>query len=382
MRAPHTLLMLTALGVVPLAGRAQPLTPVPASNIILSTRFATPLRYESALTRLGTYYQEQVGRILPLTFPEIAPMSHFEVWHDMFVFFEPAAGGMNVTIKRPTEGIGTRLVKTWMLEIAGRLEAQLPLEFQEETTLQKVEADLFASRRDMARAFQQSASMKPIPTWEHAGLIVSAAPLAWIVLAASGSHGVHHVKVETENAEDAKQLMARLALEVQKPGIYSVYSEEEDLAREVHDLAGGQSAEVAATSSQAVYIPNPDLSYIENKLRADPEMMKRTAAAQGQFSIRCRLDKTYRKLTISWTELTGFARASGRYEAERSVGQGMAAAPKPVAPSASPLTLRAKLPPIAPGAYRVRLDGEDEAGNAVRIDERIFWYDGKVFEEL
>src|SRR3954452_17417908 len=114
MSASHTVLWLVALASGTHAGLAQPLTPAPPQNVLLSTSFLTPLGYEAALTKLGAYYQEQVGRILPLTFPEIAPMRHFEVWHDLFVSFEITGKGMAVTIQRPTTGLGTRLVKTWM----------------------------------------------------------------------------------------------------------------------------------------------------------------------------------------------------------------------------------------------------------------------------
>ena len=381
MRASHIILWFVALsGVLP-EGRAQTLASAPAPNIMLSTRFSTPLGYEAVLTRLGSYYQEQVGRILPLTLPEIGPKSHFEVWHDMFLFFESADKGMTVTIRRPTEGVGYRLVKTWMLDVAGRLEANLPLDFKEEPALQKVEADLFASRRDMARAFKSDVSLKSIPTWEHAGLMASAAPIAWIVLSPSRNHGAHHVKIETEHLADARQMLARLTQEVQKPGIYAVYSEEAELEREVRELAGGQSAEVAA-STPGAYIPNPDQKYLEGRVRAEPEMVKRTAAAQGQFAIRCRVDKAYRKVTFVWSELTQYVRVSGRYEAERALGLGVLPAPKPGLPTAPPVTLRAKLPSMQPGAYRVRLDAEDSDGRTVRIDERIYWFDGKAFEEL
>ena len=70
----------------------------------------------------------------------------------MWVFFEPATGQTAVTIKRPTEGINSRLVKSWMLEMAGRLEALMPLEFKEEPALREVESEMYASRSDLARA--------------------------------------------------------------------------------------------------------------------------------------------------------------------------------------------------------------------------------------
>ena len=155
--------------------------------------FSTPLTYDAALARLGSYYEEQVGRKLAAALPEIAPHRHFEVWHDMWVFFEPANGQTAVTIKRPTEGINSRLVKSWMVDLAGRLEALMPLEFKEEPPLREVEGEIYASRTDLARALETETSMKAIATWEHAGLMVSAAPLTWVVMAPTGLHGVHHV---------------------------------------------------------------------------------------------------------------------------------------------------------------------------------------------
>jgi hypothetical protein len=48
----------------------------------------------------------------------------------------------------------------------------------------------------------------------------------------------------------------------------------------------------------------------------------------------------------------------------------------------TPSTARTKLTRLAPGAYRIRLDAEDASGHTTRIDERTYWFDGKVFEEL
>ncbi len=133
----------------------------------------------------------------------------------MFVFFDSAgdsAGGtMTVTLKRPTEGIGARLVKSWMVNLAGRLEAPMPLDFKEQPALHKAETEIYASHKDLAKAMEPDSPMKAIDSWEHAGLMVSAAPLTWVVLAPSGAHGVHHLTVETEaGAAAARQILARL----------------------------------------------------------------------------------------------------------------------------------------------------------------------------
>src|ERR1035438_6468226 len=200
---------LLALALLPI-GRAQPLVTPPAPDVVLSTRFVVPLTYEAALARLAGYYDAEVGRQMPVAFPEIAPRCHFEAWHDMWVFFAPAGEQTAVTLKRPTAGIAGLLVKSWMLDLAGRLDAAMPLEFREEPPLHEVESDIEASRSDLARALGTAPSMTPIATWEHAGMMVSAAPLTWVVLAPAGPHGVHHVTVAAENAAAARQLLTKL----------------------------------------------------------------------------------------------------------------------------------------------------------------------------
>jgi hypothetical protein len=342
----------------------------------------TPLTYEAALARLAGYYDDQVGRQLPVAFPEIAPRCHFEVWHDMWVFFGPAAAQTTVTLKRPPAGIAGRLVKSWMLDLAGRLDAAMPLEFREEPPLHQVEGDIEASRSDLARALGTTASMRLIATWEHAGMMVSAAPLTWVVLAPAGVRGVHHVTVTAESAAAAKQLLGKLMLGILRPGIYAVYSEEMELNQEVRNLASGKSAAAGSTASQGVYIPNMDEKYLEGRVRAEPEMIKRSAAALGQYTVHFRVDRSYRKVTVSWMELAGYVRATGKYDGERALGQSALVNPKLPPQTGSPLTARTKLPKLAPGAYRIGLEGEDASGQAAKIDERSYWFDGKTFEEL
>jgi hypothetical protein len=362
--------------------QAQPLVSPQAPGTVLSTRFPTALTYEAALTRLGNYYQEQVGRILPVAFPEIAPHCHYEVWHDMWVFFEPASGRTMVTLKRPTEGVTTGLVKSWMVDLAGRLDAAMPLEFHEEPALHEASGDIYASAADLARALGTGTSMKLLATWEHAGVIVSAAPLTSVVLSPAGLHGIHHVTVSTESAAAAKQLLAKLTQGVVRPGIYGAYSEAVELDQEVRDLASGKSAAAGVTTPQAVSIPNMDEKYLEGRVRAEPEMVKRLAAATGQYAIRFRVDKSYRKVTVSWSELAGYVRPTGRYASERELGQSALPNPKPPPQTGIPLTARTRLPLLAPGAYRVRLEGEGGDGQTAKIDERNYWFDGKTFEEL
>ena len=92
--------------------------------MLLEGRFRTSLPYEAVIQRLDKYYDEQVGHTGAIAFPAIAPGVHFDVWHDMWVFFEPQGDRLSVTIKRAGDAVTTRLGKVWMLGIAGRIEGE------------------------------------------------------------------------------------------------------------------------------------------------------------------------------------------------------------------------------------------------------------------
>jgi hypothetical protein len=358
-------------------GHAQPMIVPPAPDVLLVTRFRTPLTYEAALARLESYYDEEIGRKLAVAFPEIAPHQHFELWHDMWVTFEPAEGGTNVTIKRPTDGAGQLLVKRWMLGVAGRIESPLPIAFKEEAPLRWTEAEMYGSAKDLARVFAED-GLKRLPTWEHAGLFVSAAPMRSVVLGPAGWHGVRSLKVTAESTAAAKQLANRVLQGVTKAGIYAAYSEASEVDEEIRSDASGKANTMGVTRAEALYVPMIDPKLIEEKLRTDPEIQKRVAAAQGQYCVRFRVDKAYRKVVVSWAGLTGYTRADGKYEGERPLGQDGMAAPR----TGVALTARTKMESLRPGAYRIALRGETAGGEAAKIDERIYWFDGKSFEEL
>jgi hypothetical protein len=375
-RAPLLLLLASAA-----LAQLMPVAP-PSPDVLISTQFQTQLSYDAALARVDEFLDEQVGRKSAAAFPPIAPQQHFDLWHDMWVTFETVAGGTKVTIKRPADGATNRLVKGWMLNLAGRMDAPVPLEFKDEAPLHSVEGDLYGSARDVARVFQADGSMKALPTWEHAGLVVSAAPLTSIILAPARSHGIHHFTVATETTAAAKQLWTRLQQGLLKPGIYAAYSEEAEIEDEIQHAAQGQADTVGATEAHAIYIPQMNPKLIESRLRANPEIIRRSAAAQGEYDIRFRIDKNYRKVVVKWTELAGYSRPNGKFQGERPLGQSAIAAPKMTGQPGSHLVARTKLEELKPGAYRISLEGEIAAGELAKIDERTFWFDGKTFEEL
>jgi hypothetical protein len=365
-------------------GQAQhlPVSP-PAPEVLLSTHFRTPLTYEAALARVDQYLDEEVGRKAAVAFPQIAPKQHFDLWHDMWVSFGASdAAGIPVTIQRPTDGTTARLVKGWMLNLAGRLDAPVPLEFKEEPALHSAEGDVYGATRDVIRVLKTDASMKALPTWQHAGLIVSGGPLASVMLAPAGLHGIHHITVMAQTAPAAKALLTRVQQAVLKPGIYAAYSEDAEIDQEIRNLAQGRVDTAAVTDTRAVFIPQMDPKLIENRLRLDPEIMKRSAAAQGQYDVRFRIDKAYQKVVVKWSELTGYSRTDGKFQGERALGQTALPAPKMSVQSGGHLVARTRLESLKPGAYRIVLEGANGAGEVVPIDERIFWFDGKSFEEL
>ncbi len=367
--------------VPPLAPQTAAVAAAPRL-VLLTSRFRSPLNSATLMQRLAAYYDEQVGRNLALAMPEVAPNRRFEIWHDMWIEFEPLAEGTGITLKRPTAADSTRIAKGWMLEFAGRLEAPLPLEFQETVPLHMVEGEFWGARHDAELALAATTPMQSLPSWEHAGVLVSSSPLVLIAIAPAGQHGVHHVTVTAESAALARQIWSTLQRTSSRPGLYAAWSEQAELEAELKANARSQNDTLAVTSSSAVYIPQIDPGRTEQKLREDPEMRNRMVAAQGQYSVKYRLDPRYPKSSLVWLELTSYNKADGKFAAERLLGEANLPAPKPAAATAGPLTVRIKLPALSPGAYRVKLQGDGGSGSAVRIDERTYWFDGKVFEEM
>src|SRR5260370_24214366 len=72
-------------------GHAQPLATLPPTpEVLLTTRFRSPLSYEKALTRLDAYYDQELGRKPAAALPPIAPKRHFDLWPAMWVVCHPS----------------------------------------------------------------------------------------------------------------------------------------------------------------------------------------------------------------------------------------------------------------------------------------------------
>ena len=348
---------------------------LPSANVLLTGRFRTALKYPAILQRLDGYYQEQVGRQIGAAFPEIAPGVHFEAWHDMWVFFEPEGEKLSVTMKRQSDGVTNRLARGWMVDLAGRIENEAAVEFQETAPLQQAQSEVYASRKDLTRMVELQPELKGIATWQHAGLVVSASPLTAFLLEPAGAHGVHRLTVLAESATRAKQLLGKATPVLSQPCICAAYSEMAEIDAEVH-----RDASEKAAQEPQIYLAGFDSKVIEDKIRSEPEMQKRIAAASGQYGIKYRVDKPYGRVRVRWVELAGYSREDGKFQSERALGESSATGARPQ--TGAPLTLRTKLESLKPGAYRIEIEGETAAGARTRIDRRDFWFDGKIFEEI
>jgi hypothetical protein len=367
-----------ALGLAPDRALAQHvLAGNPTAQVMVTAECRIPMKYEAALAVLAEYYDEQVGRKLAVALPEIAPRQHYDVWHDIWIAFGPDGDSTSMTMKRPADSITNRLVKSWMLAIAGRLRADFPLKYTESGAPVTTEMDIYATQRDLPAVLKSVPGMKPLATWQHVGMAVSASPMLSVTMEHAGLHGVHHLFLEAENAAALRQLMAALQQGSLRPCVCGVYSESAEIDAEISKATEAQSSLIGTHTAGSVFNPEATRKHEEDAMRAKPEFKQRIATAAGYYGVKFRPDKPYRQATVTWIELQGYVRETGAFTGERVLGKSNVAAPRPPAGSAPPLSVRMKLPPLAPGAYRIRLDG-DEA----RVDERIFWFDGKIFEEL
>lgn len=355
-------------------------TPVP--DVLLVGRFHTPMAYEAVLQKLDDYYQEQVGRPLAAALPRIAPQTHYETWHDMWVSFVPEGSTLSVTLKRQTSASMTTIVKGWMLQIAGRVEGEMPPKFEELPGLRSAQGQVYASRRDLASALSDQASLQSLASWQYAGLLVSSSPMMRVTLESAGQLGAHRFSVLAETTMAARQLATRIGSAMARPCVCSAYSETAELDEELRRSAIEKSEDVNG-ASQRIYFSRTDPKILEQQQRAEPETQQRLAAALGWVGVKYRIERPYAKVHIRWTELTGYQRENGKFEAERPLGESTAPNVKMPATAGAQLTGRTKLNnPLKPGAYRILLEGENAAGEKVRIDCRDYWFDGKTFEEI
>jgi hypothetical protein len=357
---------------------AQIIPGVISDYALLTSQYRSPLTYEAALQKLADFYDTQVGKKLPMAFPEIGPRQHYDVWHDMWVSFSPGEAPLTVTMKRPSNNITNRVVRGWMLEFAGRLGAEIPIQYREYSYPVITEMEVYATHKDLTPIFKSMPAMKSLTSWQHLGLAVSAEPMLSVAMDHAGLHGMHHVTLLAENAAAMKQLSAALTQGMQRPCICGVYSELADIEQDVSKEVETATAGIGAHSTGMIFAPDSTLKHEQEVVRQRPEMKKRIMEANGNYDIKFRPDKPYARVTIVFIGMVGYDKETGIAGTEKILGRINVPNVRPPAPTSPPLNARIKMEPIKPGAYRIRLEGEAGAP----IDNRLFWYDGKVFEEM
>lgn len=350
-------------------------------DVVLSGEFRTPLPEARVLAGLDGYYQEQVGRKLDAVLPEIAPHIRYEAWHDMWVYFAAEGGQLTVTMKRPTEAATEVLAKGWMLQMAGRAADDPEVRFQELPPMRYAEGDIYGSRRELVKVLEDRGEFRLVPTWQHAGLMVSVSRLARVVLAPAGTRGIHHFTAGAETLEAARRLAADVSRLRGEACVCAAYSEAGELEADLHRQALDKSVDMNSAAPAGLVLLEVDPKHIEDSLRLDPANQKRLAAAAGWYGVKYRIEAPYAAVTIRWSALDGYVRGSGAFTAQRVLGTAPAANVKP-AGAGKLLEQRIRLQALKPGAYRIAIEGETASGVKVAIDERDFWFDGQFFDEL
>ncbi|MDE3165238.1 MAG: hypothetical protein KGN36_05485, partial [Acidobacteriota bacterium] len=182
----------------------------PAPDVVLTGEFHTAIPAAQVLANLDAYYQEQLGRKLETVLPEIAPGERYEVWRDMWVFLAGGDAQLTVTMKRPTEASTEVLAKGWMLQLAARAAQDAAVTFQELPPMRYVGGAIYGSRKELARVLEDEPEFHAVPTWQHAGLMVSVSRLARVSLGDPGPKGARPFTAGAPTAEGAKELAAKV----------------------------------------------------------------------------------------------------------------------------------------------------------------------------
>lgn len=368
-----------AVAVCPWVGAQFGIPRVP--DVVVVGQFRTPLGAGQVLKNLDAFYQEQVGRGVDEVLPEIAPGIRYEVWHDMWMYWSSESGQLTVTMKRPTEAGTVVLAKGWMLQIAGRGAGNATLGFREEPPMQYAAGQIYGSRKELAKVLEDQPEFRLVPTWQHAGLMVSVTRLARVTLAPAGMRGVHRFRAGAETLEAARQLAAKVSRIRNEACVCAAYSEAGEVEEDLHRQAVDRSAGMTSTAQAGLVLLAVDPEHIEDSLRAEPANQKRLEAARGWYGVNYRIEAPYKRVTVRWSELVGYERGSGKFTAERKLGENSADGVRPAA-GGRLLDLRIHLEPLKPGAYRIAIEGATDSGAKVAVDQRDYWFNGEFFDEL
>jgi hypothetical protein len=351
------------------------------NRIVLATTFSSPLTADDALNRLEEYYRIQIDKERKQVLGEIAPGRYFESWRRIWISIEPRAPGITVTLRNSAAEVPVRQAKSWLLEVAGRMGADAPLTFHQSAPLQSASAELYTGRRDLQALLEKARpELREAPALKQAALFAGAEPWVVVELNNSGALGLSRLTVTAEQIADARQLLARLS-QPAAMRICAVINETAALESEVRRLAVEHERDARIKYAGLLMTLGTGSKSFEEEVRAQPEMKKRLAAAQDSFLVRYRLDRTYHTVVVSWSKLTNYSPATGHSDEETQIGQ-IAPPQTGRAEAGKLLDARFRIAQVEIGAYRVRLVGDGGKGTPEKTDDRVFWFDGTLFQEL
>ena len=360
------------------AAETAELTP----RVVLESEFHSPETVESNLARLDEFYQAEVGAGVKEVLGAIAPGRYFENWHGIWISFDAAAaGGATVRLWRPMEPSSLEVAKRWMLELAGRMGAETALVFHQGPAVVMAAGEVYASRRDVSQVLEKVApALRPVPAWRQKAGFASADPPALVELDRPGSSGLSRLTVTTAKPADARRILDALSRNTQTR-VCAVINETQVLEEEIHRAAEALERDHHMRTDGIVLNLGTGFKGYEDTARANPAMQKRLAAARDSYLVRYRLDRVYRKARLRWTRLENYARPGGTFDRETKLADSEL---PPAAPgdTGKPPSVRFHFPALVPGAYRLRLVEVTAPGTEVNIDERTFWFDGKLFQEM
>jgi hypothetical protein len=362
-----------------LAG-AQP-APDVAPKTVIETVFEAGLPPDQVRPRLELYYREQLGKASTEILGELGPGLYFDNWRRFYLSVKPSAAGSSITLRRAADSAQTRSVKSWMLEVAGRLLLEGPLSFHEAGAVQAVSLDVFGSRRDVAEAVKRvQPELRPMPS-KLSALFVAPDPFTEVELESGGSNGMNRLQVIMEKQADARSLLAKIQQSFKPARIAGVVDETTVVEQDLQKQAAEVELQTRMRAMGTLLTMGTGSRVFEDKVRNTPEMQKRLAAARDVYLVKYRLDQPYRKLVFRWSRLPNYSQTGGSLDGEVPLTQAAQANAVRTDGAEFP-SVRLQIPAIQPGAYRIRMDAEKGVGPPVALDDRTFWFDGKRFDEL
>ena len=125
-------------------------------------------------------------------------------------------------------------------------------------------------------------SERPLVSWRHSALFVSAGPLMEVLRSQAGPHAIRKLTITGEDAAAAKQLLVKLQQGPPGAAISGAFSEEVELEAEIHETAQNRRDNiVSGPAAETLYHPQMDLKYLEERIRKEPVMQKRDRDGHG-----------------------------------------------------------------------------------------------------